>query len=65
MTHHPIEQWGNPVGSTLIRIDPPDQYRRCRIRVTTDFQDAFGLLRPHELIELANKLLAEYGAGRA
>lgn len=62
MTHQPIEQWGHPNGSTLIRIDPPDALNgRCCVRVTTDFSEAFGLLRPPELIELANKILAEYG----
>lgn len=56
-----IEQWGHPSGSTMIHIAPPDGYDRCRVVLQTDFQQSFGLLRPAELVELANKILAEYG----
>ena len=64
MTNKPlVEQCGPPAGSTLLYIRKnADHHDRFQIALTTDFQQATGVMRRADLIELANKILVALGA---
>ena len=64
MTIKPVvEQFGPPTGSTSLRIEQnTDHNDRFKVVLTTDFGGAMGVMRRSDLVELANNILATFGA---